>query len=305
MAITAASTLSSFSDFSLTPAQAGPIFDDAARQSVVQRLSRRVPMGLGGAAVPVTTTRPVANWVSEANPKPATAGGRALLTMEPKKLAALLVASAEVVRADPAGYITSARADLAEAFAVAFDYAALYGLGGDGTGSGPFDDAIADTTKSVTFGTAVQDEGGIHADVVAGLSLLVEDGKRLTGFAFDDVAEPVFLTAVDANGRPIYIDTPLDETTRVSGGRLIGRPSFMGQGVGNGDTVGFGGDWSKVAWGAAGGISFDTSTEASVTINGELVSAFENNLVIIRAEAEYGFLVGDVDAFVAYEAGSS
>jgi hypothetical protein len=42
------------------------------------------------------------------------------------------------------------------------------------------------------------------------------------------------------------------------------------------------------------------STEATVTINGELVSLFENNLVAILAEAEYGWLVNDTAAFVEY-----
>ena len=38
------------------------------------------------------------------------------------------------------------------------------------------------------------------------------------------------------------------------------------------------------------------STEATVTINGSLTSLWEKNLLAIRAEAEYGFVVNDVDA---------
>ena len=49
-----------------------------------------------------------------------------------------------------------------------------------------------------------------------------------------------------------------------------------------------------------GGISYRVSTEATVTINGTLTSLFENNLVAIRAEAEYGWLLQDKDAFVQY-----
>ena len=74
----------------------------------------------------------------------------------------------------------------------------------------------------------------------------------------------------------------------------------MGEGVASANltsVVGFGGDWTQAAWGAVGGISYRISTEAPVTINGSLVSLFENNLVAILAEAEYGFLVNDVDAF--------
>jgi len=46
-----------------------------------------------------------------------------------------------------------------------------------------------------------------------------------------------------------------------------------------------------------GGISYDISTQATVTVNGALVSLWENNLVAVRAEAEYGFLVNDTAAF--------
>lgn len=300
MAITAARALSDFSGF-LNPEQSAPIFEDAARQSAVQRLARQVPLGINGQAVPVSTTRPVANWTAESAIKPATQGAWDLLEMQPKKLAAITVQSAEVVRANPAGYVTWLRGALAEAFAVAFDYAALYDLGGDGTGTGPFDVALDDTTKSVEIGTAAQADGGVHADIVAGLRLLVEDGKRLTGFAFGDIMEPTFLEAVDSTGRPIYVETPLDETTAaVRPGRLIGRPSFMGEGISNGDVVGFGGNWAKAAWGVVGGITYDVSTEATVTVNGSLVSAFERNLVVVRAEAEYGWVVADEEHFVKY-----
>jgi HK97 family phage major capsid protein len=303
MAITAATKLSDFSGF-LSPAESAPIFNDAVRQSVVQQLSRRVPLGISGQNIPIVTGRPTANWTAEGTAKHKTSLGLGLLTMVPKKLTAIAVASSEVIRANPGSYAQILRGELAGAFATAFDYASLYDLGGDGTGSGPFDHWIDETTKRVELGTNSSEDGGIHADIVEGLRLLVEDGKRLRGFAFDDVVEPTFLSSVDTSGRPIYIDTPLDDTTTVvTPGRLIGRPAFMGEGVSSadGDTVGFGGDWSKTAWGVVGGISFRTSTEATVTINGELTSLFENNLVAILAEAEYGWVVGDTDAFVAYE----
>jgi hypothetical protein len=42
------------------------------------------------------------------------------------------------------------------------------------------------------------------------------------------------------------------------------------------------------------------TTQAAVTINGALVSLWENNLVGILMEAEYGWLVNDVNAFVKF-----
>lgn len=302
MAITAARQTSDFSGF-ISPAQADAIFERAAKMSVVQRLVRRIPLGASGVEVPVTTTRPTAGWVSEGAAKPASQGALTLKTMTPKKIGAIAVQSSEVVRANPGGYMSLLREWLAEAFAVAFDKAALYDQGPDGTaGAGPFDTFINQTAKSVELGTATQATGGIYKDIVAGLSLLVADDKKLTGFAFDLEAEPLFLGATDTSGRPLFIDSPPDDTALTSG-RLIGRPAFIGDGVASdtaAEIMGFGGDWTQAAWGAVGGISYTVSTEATVTINGALVSLFENNLVAIRAEAEYGWLVNDTAAFVKY-----
>src|SRR5690606_21206925 len=124
-----------------------------------------------------------------------------------------------------------------------------------------------------------------------------------TGWAFDDVLEAGLLSSVDSTGRPLWIDTPPSSTVVARNGSVVGRPAFMGEGVSSinqTDVVGFAGDWSQAAWGAVGGISYRISTEATVTINGSLVSLFENNLVAILAEAEYGWLLNDASAFVKY-----
>lgn len=295
MAITAATTRSDFDAKFLPPEIAGPIFEEAARMSVVQRLSPQVPLGLNGKAVPVVTGKVQAGWVAEGQQKPASNGSVTLKTIEPKKLAAIAVVSAEVVRSNPANYMSLIRGQVAEAFAIAFDAATLHGT------NTPFTTFIDQTAKSVELGDTAQDDGGIHGDIVAGLKALVDDGKKLTGFALDDTVEPILLSSVDANGRPIYIDTPLDETTAAARpGRLIDRPSFMGDGVADADIVGYGGNWSQAAWGVVGGISYSVSTEATVTIDGNLTSLWENNLVAVLAEAEYGWLVNDPESFVQY-----
>lgn len=307
MAITAARLTSDFSGF-LTAEQSGPIFDQARYQSVVQRLVRQVPLGANGVSVPVVTGKPVAGWVSEGAQKPASQGARTLKTITPKKLAAIVVNSEEVVRANPGGYITDLRDDLAEAFALAFDAAALHDTLADGSGTGPFSTYIDQTTKAVELGGHTAAEGSTYADINEALVELVDDvddngrGKKLTGFALDDRMEPRLNSAVDTSGRPLFVDAPpVTETNGASrAGRMLGRPAFFGDAVGTDTIMGYAGDWSQAAWGVVGGISYSVSNQATVTIDGELVSLWENNLVAIRAEAEYGFLVNDVDSFVQY-----
>lgn len=295
MAITAATVTGDFSGF-LNADQSGPIFDQAMRTSVVQMLARQVPLGINGQEIPITATKPVAGWVAEAGQKPATKGTMSLKTMTPKKLAAIAVVSAEVVRANPGNYVNLLRPQLAEAFAIAFDSAALHGT------STPFTTFIDQTTQTdIEIGTATAAQGSVYTDLNNGLKALVDDGKRLTGFAFDVTAEPLFNAAVDTTGRPLFVDSPTIETAAtVQAGRVLGRPAFIGEGVASGTIVGYGGDWTQAAWGVVGGISYDVSTEATVTINGELTSLWEHNLLAVRAEAEYGWLVNDVDAFVTY-----
>lgn len=296
MAITAATTAGDFAGF-LNRDESAAIFERAARSSVVQSLVPQTQLGINGQSIPVVTGKLSAGWVAEGATKPASKGTIGLKTMDPKKLAVIAVVSAEVVRANPGNYMGLIRNQVGDAFATAFDAAALHGTGT------PFATSISQTTKTVEIGTSTQTAGGIHADINAGLSLLVNDGKRLSGFALDDRFEPLLNGAVDSAGRPIYIDSPLvDNAGPFRQGRLLGRSAFIGEGVYDNTTktLGFGGDWSQAAWGAVGGISYKVSTEATVTINGSLVSLFENNLVAILAEAEYGFLVNDPQAFVEY-----
>jgi HK97 family phage major capsid protein len=287
----------------LTPEQSGPIFERAARSSVVQQLARQVPLGPTGTDIPVVTGRLQASWVAEGGQKPVDDAALSLKNISPKKIAVIAVVSEETVRANPGNYMSLLRNQMGEAFALAFDAAALHGT------STPFSTYIDQTTKAVELGTSAGNAGGVFQDLNAGLGLLVAGGKRLTGFAFDDRMEPTLNGAVDSTGRPLFIESPLtDNAPAARGGRVLGRPAFMGEGVGvptPGSTsttypLGYGGDWTQAAWGVVGGIRYSVSTETSVTIGGTLTSLWEHNLVAIRAEAEYGWLVNDTAAFVKY-----
>jgi len=302
VAITAAIATTDFSGF-LNPDIAAPIFERAAKMSVVQTLAQRVPLGPNGVAVPVVTGRMSAGWVAEGAQKTASGGSLTLKTMAPKKIATIAVVSAEVVRANPGNYMNLIRDQIAEAFATAFDSAVLHGT------NTPFSGYLDQTSKAAEIGAHTAAEGGVYADLITALDLLVSDQKRLTGWALDSVMEPNLLGSVDTTGRPIFIDTPPTDTAdsasnpgaQVRNGRLMGRPSAMSDTVATSNlttVVGYGGDWTQVAWGQIGGISYDVSTEATVTINGALTSLWEHNLVAVRAETEYGFLANDVNSFV-------
>lgn len=298
MAITAAKKLSDFNGF-IKPELAGPIFDEAAKGSAAMSLIRKVPLGASGQAFPIVTSKPTANWTAEGAQKHTTEAGLGLVKMEPKKLTAIAVASQEVIRANPGGYSETLKGLLADAFARAFDLAVFHNKGGDGNGTSPFETTLAATTKSVTLGAAAGTN--TYDDLVKAMALNLQGTpkKQVTGFAFDTGFEIDLLNAKDTAGHPLFAEAAYTGAVpALRSGSVLGRTTYMHENVGLDKTVGFAGDWSKCAWGTVGGITMDISTEATVTIGGQLVSLYENNLVAVRAEAEYGFAVADKDAFV-------
>lgn len=298
MAITAAKKLSDFNGF-IKPELAGPIFDEAAKGSAAMSLIRKVPLGASGQAFPIVTSKPTANWTAEGAQKHTTEAGLGLVKMEPKKLTAIAVASQEVIRANPGGYSETLAGLLADAFARAFDLAVFHNKGGDGNGTSPFETTLAATTKAVTLGAAAG--ANTYDDLVKAMSLNLQGTpkKQVTGFAFDTGFEIDLLNAKDTAGRPLFAEAAYTGAVpALRSGSVLGRTTYMHENVGLDKTVGFAGDWTKAAWGTVGGITMDISTEASVTIGGQLVSLYENNLVAVRAEAEYGFALADKDAFV-------
>ena len=196
-----------FSGF-IQPDIAQAYFEEAKRASVVQQLARQVPLSANGAAVPVVTSKPRAGWVAEGAAKPVSDEKMALKTIKPQKLAVIIPVSAEVVRANPGNFMNLIREDIGEAFAKAFDAAALHGT------SSPFgaEQNLAATTKAVKLGTAKQPQGGLFGDVNSGLDLLAKARKKLNGFVFDDIVEPMMNTAMDTTGRPIFISAPTNGT---------------------------------------------------------------------------------------------
>jgi HK97 family phage major capsid protein len=300
MAVTAATKTSDFSGF-LTAQQSAPIFDKIRNISVFQSLARQVQLGISGNSIPVRTGRLTPAWVDEGAQKPASTSTMALKTISPKKIAVIVPVSEETVRANPGGFMQLVKDDVAEAFAEGFDKAAAYDQSPTGgAGGGPFATFLNQTNKTVEIGTGEN----IHQDFVSALRLLVNDGKKLNGFGLDSRLEPDILGATDDNGRPLYTDLTSGERAigETQTGKLLGRRTYIGEGVYSGateDIVGWAGDWTQAVWGVIGGINYKISDQAAVTINGVLTSLWENNLVALRAEAEYGWLVNDVNAFAS------
>lgn len=311
MAVTAPLTLSNV-DASLLPRTiTAPIFEKSVEASAVMQLARPAPLALDATtSVPIPMDVPVADWVGQAAKKPLSTGGVDVKQMQAKKVAVLIPVAMEVAKTNAGGLYDQLQKDLPTAFARAFDHATIHGKTMKGA-TGPFTEYLAATTNSVALGTASQANGGIWADFVNGMADVVDGDWDYTGTVADHRLKPSLLLATDTTGRPILVDTQTPGTNMAAAGTLIGEPLAYSRSVSgkqrrqstSTDTGlrAIGGDWSQAAYGVGMDITVRISDQATyVDEEGGVHSAFQENLVLILAEAYYGFVMGDVDAFVKF-----
>lgn len=223
-----------------------------------------------------------------------------------REWAVVVPVSKRLFDSNPQNAINLIRQRIPEAFARDFDLLAATGAGVSGQS------ALSDVTKTVSLGTATRADGGVWADFNAGLYALVNDNRKLTGTVLDTVIEPVINGAVDLQGHPLFVDSPVGPDTNevLRQGRLLGRPARfvedLATGTGATKTVGYMGDWSRLLWGTVGGVDYMVSTEGTyVDDAGTTHSAVQENLILFRAEALIGVQVADPAAFVRVLAGTT
>lgn len=292
----------------LLPEQAQDYFDLIEKSSIVQRVARKVPMGATGISIPHWNGSVSASWVGEAQQKPLTKGSFNSQVLKPAKIAVIFAESAEVVRANPLNYLQTMQRKIAEAIALAFDEAALYG-----SGPAAFTGYLAQSTQSVSLNgnTAAQAANGSAAYLALndGLATLVNSGRYWTATLLDNVSEPILNTALDANGRPLFVEIgpPTDPANPLREGSILGRQTVVSDhvvssGAVGSRTIGFLGDFRQVIWGQVGGLTFDVTDQATLDFSTDgtpnLISLWQHNMVAVRAEAEFAFLVNDVNSFV-------
>jgi len=287
------------SSFQLTPEQTAVTLSNARQTSFIQRLGQQVPMSLaGGSGVAVGDI--TGGFVgTEGGAKPVQESTVSTVPVPVREWAVLIPVGKRVIDANPGGVVDIIQDKLAQALARAFDTLAVTGGGYAGA------TYLNQTGKTVSLNTATRGAGGVFTDLNGGLALLADDGKNYTGSLFDYKAEPKINASVDLDGRPVFIDVPpADSNPAYRPGRLLGRPAEFVQGLATGtpgdaaEVVGYMGDWSKVLWGIVGGLELSLSDSASFTDGTNTISAYQNNLYVIKAEALLGVAVADTDSFV-------
>lgn len=279
------------------------IIQKTQEDSAIMQLARQVALPGRGMTIPMITGDPEAAWVAETAAKPVSNPSLDKKVMTPYKLAVIVPFSDEFAR-DYRALYDALVARIPGALAKKFDKTVFNGVA---PGSG-FDVLTGCTAQSID--TNASGEGGFYkALVAADMDIAAHDGD-LNGFAMSPAARGEMLSALDRDGRPIFVNSVAEGAIP----RLIGQPIYYSRGMyfaGNAasgtsgssgyvaakpDILGFAGDWTKAMYGTVQNVVIDISNQATLTISAQAVNLWEHNMFAVKAEIEVGF-VADTTVF--------
>ena len=245
-------------------------------------------------AIPVYKGRPQAQFVDEGDAKPVDGAEFTTVNLNVKKLAVIVPFTDEVLadaQEDPRALVTP---DVIAAFADAADNAIVNGPGFDS-------DLASDADDSVTLGSDLA-EDGLRKAVSEAMGKLEANGYMPNGVLLGGDAASIIRDARSS----------VDDTIAIYDGAnpLYGLTSALSTNLASlsgtaGDVCGIVADWNYARFRVRSDLSLTVSNQAAYTQGGELVSAFEKNVTLLRWEMRAGFVITDPRAVVAINQASS
>jgi HK97 family phage major capsid protein len=275
-------------DFSgiIPPSVAGEILAVAQEDSAVLALGRRIPMPAGQTEMPVQTGAPVAGWVTQpGGRKPFTDLSVDMVSMKAEEVAAVCAIPQAYLDDSSVNLWNFVRPQIASAIATALDNAVLFGI------NAPASFPAGGITSATYCQTATAGAGDDAATVVNDAMGLVEaEGLQVTGHVSDVKNQAVLRNIRDTNGAFL-----LGPATAQSAGlqSLWGHPIVWDQFPVTETEDFITGHWDALQIGVRQDITYAISDQAVVADGAGkvLISAFQDNTVIMKAHARFGVIV--------------
>lgn len=260
------------------------ILQKTQEESAIMRLAQHIALPGRGVTIPVITNDPSAAWVAETAAKPVSNATPATKLMSAYKIAVIETFSKEFVRDIPALY-DALVARLPLALAGVFDNTVIGGTQAPGNNF--------DTFASCTAQSILNANNGTYLGLVAADADIAANGGVMNGLAFGAQGRGLLLSAVDGQGRPLFLASANDGVVD----RVLGVPTYFNKnlykaGASSGSVpavVGVAGDWSKAMYGTVAGVEISVSDTATLTSGQTTINLWQQNMIAVRAEIEVGF----------------
>ena len=262
----------------LPPEVSSEIIQKTQESSVVMQMARKINLPGRGLEIPVITSDPTAEWVSETDPKPVSNPGLDKKVMTAYKLAVIVPFSNEF-RRDVTALYNALVGRLPNSLGNQFDATCFGKVSAPGSNF----DTFADCNT--------QDIGGenTYAGLVAADADIAAHDGILNGYVISPKAKSVLLSAVDGNKRPLFINSVAEGAIpMILGARTLVSKAAYASGDET-DVVGIAGDWTQAVYGTVEGVKIDISDQATLTSGKDTINLFQQNMFAVRAEIELGF----------------
>jgi len=260
------------------------ILQKTQEESAIMRLAQHIALPGRGVTIPVITNDPSAAWVAETAAKPVSNATPVTKLMSAYKIAVIETFSKEFVRDIPALY-DALVARLPLALAGVFDNTVIGGTQAPGNN---FDTFAACTAQSI-----LNANNGTYLGLVAADADIAAHGGVMNGLAFGAQGRGLLLSAVDGQGRPLFLASANDGVVdRVLGVPTVFNKNLYKAGASSGSVpavVGIAGDWSKAMYGTVAGVEISVSDTATLTSGQTTINLWQQNMIAVRAEIEVGF----------------
>lgn len=277
----------------LDPETSALILQKAQEQSAIMSLAQQIELPGLGQTIPVITSDPEAQWVTETGMKPVKSPGLSKKIMQPYTLAVIVPISNQFKR-DLPGLTRQLINRLPKALGKKFDATVFHG---SAPGSN-FDILASVTAKDITSDPyqALVDADQVISDA---------DGI-MDGIVISPKMRGVLLSAKDLDGRPLFINSMAEGAIPMILGQrtYTSKAAYKAASGGNPAVYGFAGDWTQALYGMVEGIKLDYSEEATLTYTNDedqtvTINLWQQNMFAVRAEVEVGF-VADTNCFTKF-----
>ncbi len=260
------------------------ILQKAQEQSAIMTLARKIALPGWGLTIPVITSDPEAEWVSETGVKPVKNPGLSKKVMQAYKLA-VIVPFSEEFRRDTTQLYNALVNRLPLALAQKFDATVFHGAA---PGSN------FDTLAGVTAQNLGGEDGAWKALVDADMAI-ANANADLNGFVISPTARGILLSETDNQGRPLFVNSTAEGAVPVILGRrtVSSRAAYKAAAGATPAVVGFAGDWTQAMYGIVQGMNVSVSDQATLTVgtgnDQTTINLWQQNMFAVRAEIEVGF----------------